>query len=43
MNRVDSGWTVGSVIETKNLTFNFKDKTCAEVLQELLNTYETEY
>ncbi len=43
MNRVGSGWSVGSVIDTKPQTFNFKDKTCAEVLQDLLNTYETEY
>ena len=43
LNRVDSGWSVGSVMTTKTLTFNFKDKSCADVLQEIINTYDTEF
>ncbi|MDR1402657.1 MAG: gp58-like family protein [Tannerellaceae bacterium] len=43
MNRVHQGWTAGTVTETKAMTFDFKDKTCAEVLNDLITTYETEY
>lgn len=43
MNREDSGWSVGSVIETDYYNFNFRDKSCSEVLNDIVNAYETEY
>jgi hypothetical protein len=43
MNRVHPGWTVGECIESKTQTFNFQNKTCAEVVNDILNAYNTEY
>ncbi|GEM_PF-474257 len=43
MNRVSSGWETGESIETKKQTFNFKDKTCAEVVNDVISTFNTEY
>ncbi|MDR2765437.1 MAG: hypothetical protein LBB90_10470, partial [Tannerella sp.] len=45
MNRNDSGWSVGSVIESESVNMSFRDKTCAEVLNELVseNFLDTEY
>jgi hypothetical protein len=43
MNRVHSGWTVGECIESKAQTFNFQNKTCAEVVNDILSAYNTEY
>ncbi|MDR1161277.1 MAG: hypothetical protein LBK45_02965 [Tannerellaceae bacterium] len=43
MNRVHPGWTVGECIESKTQTFNFQNKTCAEVVNDVLNAYNTEY
>ena len=43
MNRIDAGWSVGSVENTKVNTFNFKDKTCADALQDVISAYDTEY
>ncbi|MDR2140126.1 MAG: hypothetical protein LBP50_11350, partial [Tannerella sp.] len=45
MNRNESGWSVGSVIESEAVNLSFRDKTCAEVLNELVseNCLDTEY
>lgn len=43
MNRVYTGWQVGSYIETDAVNFSFKDKTCAAVLDEVAKAFETEY
>ncbi len=43
MNRNGSGWTKGVVIESETTTFDLKDKTCAEVLQNIINEFNTEY
>lgn len=43
MNRISPGWIQGACVETKPQTFNFKDKTCAEVINDLINAYHLEY
>ena len=43
MNREDSGWTVGSCIESEWITLSFKDKQCSEVLDDLCGQLDTEY
>lgn len=43
MNRVESGWSSGSCIDTRVETFTFKDKKCGTVLDEVVKVYETEY
>ncbi|MDR2913691.1 MAG: hypothetical protein LBV74_02465 [Tannerella sp.] len=43
MNRNGDGWTKGIVIESETTTFDLKDKTCAEVLQNIINDFNTEY
>ena len=43
LNRVQSGWTLGSVIESgaKNLTFS--SNSCLEAITKIANEFETEY
>ena len=43
LNRVYPGWLLGDVEPTRAQTFNFKDKTCAEVADELTSAYEMEF
>jgi hypothetical protein len=43
MNRNDSGWSIGSVIESEAINMSFRDKTCAEVLNDLAGELDTEY
>jgi hypothetical protein len=43
MNRNDSGWSLGSVIESEAINMSFRDKTCAEVLNDLVSEVDTEY
>lgn len=43
MNRVHAGWKAGSCVETKAETFDLKDKTCAEVVNEIATRFETEF
>lgn len=43
MNRVETGWSSGSCIESRTETFTFKDKKCGTVLEEVVKTFETEY
>lgn len=43
MNRVHTGWKAGSCVETKAETFDLKDKTCAEVVNEIATRFETEF
>lgn len=43
MNRVASGWTGGSCIESRLITLSFKDKKVGTVLDELVKELDTEY
>ena len=43
MNRVHPGWSLADCIETKAATFDLKDKTCAEVVSDLVAHYESEF
>lgn len=43
MNREDSGWSAGSVIESEWITLSFKDKQCSDVLDDLCSQLDTEY
>lgn len=43
MNRNDSGWKTGSIIESRNINMSFKDKSCASVLTDLCKELDTEY
>ncbi|MDR0573862.1 MAG: hypothetical protein LBG96_07535 [Tannerella sp.] len=45
MNRNGSDWSVGDVIESDAINMSFRDKTCAEVLNELVSegNLNTEY
>lgn len=43
MNRLNPGWSVGECIETKSMTFDLKDKTCAEALNDLIGAYNSEF
>ncbi len=43
MNRNSSGWKAGNVIETERYTFNFRDKSCAEVITEVARAFDTEF
>lgn len=43
MNRVHAGWKAGNCVETKAETFDLKDKTCAEVVNEIATRFETEF
>jgi hypothetical protein len=43
MNRTGAGWTKGTVIESDVSTFDLKDKTCAEVLNDIVSEYSAEY
>ena len=43
LNRNDSGWSVGSCIQSEQRTFNFKDMKCSEVLDRVASEFETEY
>ena len=38
-----AGWKAGSCVETKAETFDLKDKTCAEVVNEIATRFETEF
>lgn len=42
MNRVDSGWSIADCDETPTETFDLKDKTCADVINDLLSRYNSE-
>lgn len=41
-NKVDSGWTKGSILVTEPKTYNLQDKTLMEVLTEVANENKTE-
>jgi hypothetical protein len=43
MNRVDSGWSVGSVIESEAINMSFLDKQCTDVLSDIASELNTEY
>lgn len=43
MNREISGWSAGSCIESEWITIDFKDKQCADVLDELCAQLDTEW
>lgn len=43
MNRAGTGWESGSCIESRMITFSFKDKTVGSVLDELVKELDTEY
>ena len=43
MNREDSGWKVGSCIESRPITISFKDKSVGNVLDDTVNQIDTEY
>ena len=43
MNREISGWSAGSCIESEWITIDFKDKQCADVLDELCSQLDTEW
>lgn len=43
MNREISGWAAGSSIESEWITIDFKDKQCADVLDELCSQLDTEW
>lgn len=42
MNRVSSGWTAGTCIESKYVNLSFKDKSVYEVMSDLCKELETE-
>lgn len=42
MNREDSGWKVGSCIESRAITVSFKDKSVGNVLDDTVKQLETE-
>jgi hypothetical protein len=42
MNRVDSEWEIGTIIESVNTNLSFRDKSCAAVLSDLVNKLDTE-
>ena len=43
MNREDSGWKVGSCIESRPITISFKDKSVGSVLEDTVKELNTEY
>ena len=43
MNKNGSGWLVGSVVSTKTELFDFKDKLCGDVMNDLISTFNCEY
>lgn len=43
MNREDSGWRVGSCIESRPITISFKDKSVGNVLDDTVKQIDTEY
>lgn len=43
MNREISGWSAGSCVESEWITIDFKDKQCADVLDELCAQLDTEW
>ena len=43
MNREISGWSAGACIESGWITIDFKDKQCAEVLDEMCSQLDTEW
>ncbi|WP_418550995.1 hypothetical protein [Parabacteroides goldsteinii] len=43
MNREDSGWKVGSCIESRPITISFKDKSVGNVLDDTVKQIDTEY
>lgn len=43
MNRVSSGWSLGTVIESDPFNFDLTDKSCAEVVNDIINQFNTEY
>lgn len=43
MNREDSGWKVGSCIESRSITISFKDKSVGGVLDDTVKELNTEY
>ena len=42
MNRVHSGWAIADCDETATETFDLKDKTCAEVVNDLITRFNSE-
>lgn len=42
MNRVHPGWSIADCDETPVATFDLQDKTCAEVVNELISRYNSE-
>ena len=43
MNREDSGWKVGSCIDSRSITISFKDKNVGPVLDDTVKQLDTEY
>lgn len=43
MNRIGSGWSVGTVLEGEAKSLSFADESCYEVLSRLASEYETEF
>ena len=43
MNRKGYNWVVGDCIDSKVVTFDFANKTCAEVINDLIREFNTEY
>lgn len=43
LNREDSGWKVGSCIESRPITISFKDKSVGNVLDDTVKQIDTEY
>ena len=43
MNRVDSGWTKGTVKSTDAIHLSFREETCLAVIQRLASEFECEF
>ena len=43
MNRVSSGWSAGGAVESDAINMSFRDKSCADVLSEIVTQLDTEY
>jgi len=43
MNRISSDWTKGTCIVTEPVIFDFKDKMCSDVINDLITAYGFEY
>lgn len=43
MNRVSSGWSIGTVIDSGTFNFDLQDKSCADVINDIISQFNTEY